>query len=96
MVTALIARLPDTSMTHALMLGGPEHLGWGVDRHLRASEYDAINLNTRATGHWEKGKAPDFGSWPRPKPAERVTEEPKKATTVADLWAQFNGRKQHG
>ena len=51
--------LPDTSLTAALASGGREHYGWGVDRHLAADTYDALNLNTRATGNWRK-KPPDL------------------------------------
>ena len=85
LVLSLVMRLPDTSMTAALMSGGREHLGWGMDRYLAAATYDAINANTRATGNWEKGKAPKIPEWPRPKAPAAA----KKTVTVADLHAQL-------
>jgi len=80
-------------MTRAIASGGPEHLGWGVDRHLAADTYDAINLNTRATGQW-KNKAPTFPTWPRPKPATPKGE--KRRTTVADIYRRFTERQARG
>lgn len=83
----LVQRLPDTSLTAALASGGREHLGWGMDRHLAAATYDAINANTKATGNWAKGKVPKFPEWPRPK-----TDGPKseKKASVADIYARFS------
>lgn len=76
-------------MTRASMSGGTDFLGWGMERHLLAALYDAINLNTRATGNWEKGKAPKFDPWPRPKPKGSAPEERKKVT-VADLYRRLS------
>ncbi|WP_263729958.1 hypothetical protein [Cellulomonas sp. SG140] len=81
-------RLPDDSMTTALAQGGAENLGWGIDRHLLASVYDAINTNTKATGMWEKGKAPKFKPFPRP--ADKA--EKKTPQTVAGLFAKMHRR----
>jgi len=88
LVVSLVERLPDDCMTMALLRGGPEHLGWGVDRHLAASQYDAINLNTRATGSF-KGKPPKLPEFPRPKAGTRE----KKPRTVADLYAAVQQRR---
>ncbi|MEV4642774.1 hypothetical protein AB0J80_36075 [Actinoplanes sp. NPDC049548] len=86
-------RLPDTSLTSALASGGREHFGWGVDRHLAADIYDALNQNTRATGQWAKGKVPVLPAWPRPKATAANKSEPtKKKVTVADLWRTFQRR----
>lgn len=87
---ALVRRLPDTSLTAALATGGRQHLGWGVDRHLLADLYDALNQNTRATGNWAKGKVPTFPLWPRPKP--KAPPEKKPAVSVADLYARLQQR----
>jgi hypothetical protein len=88
-----VQRLPDDSLTIALASGGRAHFGWGVDRHLLADLYDALNQNTRATGNWAKGKVPTFPAWPRPKArAATKVEPPKKKVTVADLWRKFQGR----
>ncbi|PSL04136.1 hypothetical protein CLV30_106141 [Haloactinopolyspora alba] len=76
-------------MTHALMRGGPEHLGWGVERHVLASLFDALNLNTKISGNWKKGKEPKFPEWPRPETASATT---KKKATVKDLWMKMSRR----
>lgn len=90
LVSKLVQRLPDTSLTLALVAGGRDHFGWGADRHMTAAIYDALNANTRATGNWGKGKAPKIPPYPRPtsKPAEAV----KKKVTVRDLFSQFSRR----
>ncbi|MEU0344242.1 hypothetical protein ABZ092_36210 [Streptomyces bobili] len=97
-VMALVRRLPDTSLTVALASGGREHFGWGVDRHLNADIYDALNQNTRATGNWGKGKAPKIPGWPRPKPLKKPTKAtgPKtagKRVSVAEIYRRFTARR---
>lgn len=87
LVLMLARRLPDTSLTAALFAGGREHFGWGQERHLLASLYDALNANTRATGQWRKGKAPKFPEWPRPGAAKSNGE--KKKVSVADIYARL-------
>lgn len=74
-------------MTVAMSNGGEDHFGWGLDRHMIADLYDAINQNTRATGNWGKGKAPTFPMFPRPK--SKPKKAVKKATTVASLFQRF-------
>lgn len=89
----MVQRLPDTSLTHALMSGGRDHFGWGQDRYLAANFYDALNTNTRATGQWKKGSAPDFPEYPRPV-SKAPASASKKRKSVADLFKQFTpGRK---
>lgn len=58
---------------------------------MKADIYDALNLNTRATGNWEKGKAPNFPAWPRPNSTATKPEE-KKPVSVADIYRQFQRR----
>lgn len=82
-------RLPDDSLTSALANGGRQHFGWGTDRHLMADLYDAINLNTKATGNWKKGAQPDLPPWPRP---ARDGGTGKKPVTLADIYARFSRR----
>jgi hypothetical protein len=84
-VIALIKALPDNSRFHAAIAGGPEYVGWGKDRHLLADIYDAIILNTRATGNWTE--PPDIPSYPRPT-SKKPDEKPKQ--TVKGLWAMLN------
>lgn len=69
------------------MRGGREFFGWGQDRHLLADLFDALNLNTQATGQWGKSGPPKFPEYPRPK-----VQQPKQKVTVASLWAKFSRR----
>lgn len=85
LVSLLVRRLPDTSLTAALARGGREFFGWGMDRHMMADAYDALNQNTRATGQW-KSKPPTFPEYPRPK------KKSDKPATVADLFGIFQTR----
>jgi hypothetical protein len=87
-VNILARGLPDTSLTIALASGGRQHYGWGMDRHMNADLYDALNQNTRATGQWAKGKAPNIPLYPRPTTKTEPTERPKPKT-VADLYRGF-------
>lgn len=89
-VLRLVQGLPDTSLTVALASGGREHYGWGIDRHMQADVFDAINANTRATGNWGK-KPPKMPVWPRPtsKPAGKQSRGP---STVAELYAKLAGK----
>ncbi|WP_327292442.1 hypothetical protein [Streptomyces sp. NBC_01198] len=92
LVLSLAQRLPDTSLTFALAQGGREHFGWGVDRHMTADLFDAINANTRATGNWAKGKTPKLPIWPRPKVQAETQPESKKRRSVADIYQQLTRR----
>jgi hypothetical protein len=84
-VLVLLRALPDTALTPALAAGNPQMYGWGVDRHLAADLYDAVNANTRATGQWKR-KPPQIPRWPRPKPKTSGGK-----TTVASLHARLGG-----
>lgn len=86
----LIQRLPDDSLTAALQQGGREFFGWGQDRHLRADIYDALNLNTRASGNWGKSKAPKIPAFPRPEKA-RKKRSPREL--LSELHARLTGRR---
>jgi len=82
-------RLPDTSLTVALASGGRDHFGWGIDRHMLADVFDAINANTKATGNWGRGKTPKLPQWPRPTGKKKKPEK-KKPVSVADIFKRFN------
>lgn len=84
-------RLPDTSLTAALANGGRQMFGWGVERHLLAELFDAINVNTKATGNWRK-KPPEFPRWPRPKADKQQSEQGERRTSVADVYQRFMRR----
>lgn len=88
----MVQRLPDTSMTAALVNGGKEMFGWGVDRHMQADIFDALNLNTRATGNFKK--PPKIPEWPRPN-KNKVEKKSDAGTnvSVADLYKKFQGGK---
>ncbi|GGU77204.1 hypothetical protein GCM10010211_48900 [Streptomyces albospinus] len=93
LVLALVQRLPDTSLTVALASGGREHFGWGVDRHMAADIFDAVNQNTRATGQWGKGKAPKIPPFPRPQiKAKAKPKAGKRAASVAAIYKHFQRR----
>lgn len=86
----MVQRLPDTSLTAALVNGGKQNFGWGMDRHMQADIFDALNANTRATGNWAK-KAPKFPEYPRPSAKAEANEGAKKVT-VAELYNRFPRR----
>ena len=75
-------------MTAAILNGGREHFGWGVDRHMNADIFDALNVNTKATGNWKK--PPNFPVWPRPDVKPKADET--KEVSVADLYNRFTRR----
>ena len=97
LVNLMVRRLPDTSLTVALASGGRDHFGWGLDRHMQADIFDAINQNTRATGNWGKGKAPKIPSWPRPKALKKPTktsgQKAGKRVSVAEIYKKFTARR---
>ncbi|MER5632167.1 hypothetical protein [Streptomyces nitrosporeus] len=78
-------------MTVALASGGREYLGWGVERHMQADLFDALNQNTKATGNWAKGKIPKIPSYPRPKAKPQKQKEHKRVS-VAEIYARLSGR----
>jgi hypothetical protein len=86
-VMLLVQRLPDDSMTAALRQGGRQYFGWGQERHILADLYDALNLNTRATGNWTK-KPPKIPEYPRPKRTD-ATPTGKPKVTVKDIFARM-------
>ncbi|MCS0601099.1 hypothetical protein NX794_07620 [Streptomyces sp. LP11] len=93
LVWLMVQRLPDTSLTVALASGGREHFGWGVDRHMTADIFDALNQNTRATGQWGKKGAPKFPEWPRPKVQKKAAKgKTRRRVRVADIYKQFARR----
>jgi len=81
---ALIERLPDTSMFHALRVDADNwhyYLGHGEDRQLLQGIFDVA----RAGGNWKKPPP----TWPRP--ADRIREANKGRKTVEDAMAFFMG-----
>lgn len=81
----LIEALPDTSPYVALRRGGWEFYGWGVDREIRATTFDALSVNTVVTGNWKKPPKPI--SWPRPVEQKKKRE----GASVRSLYAALRG-----
>lgn len=89
-------RLPNGSLTGALAAGDRNGFGWDVNTFLLAELVDATNLNTKATGNWKKGKAPEFPLYPRPKFSSGSADsdapsEKKSKFSVAALHRKFLG-----
>lgn len=80
MVLAQRASGDPRSHLRAAMLGGPEHLGWGVAEHLTASLVDMVNANTVVTARVAGSKK----AKPMP-PTWRPQAKKKQAATLADL-----------
>lgn len=87
----MVQRLPSDSLTAALVAGKRHLFGWSPERHQLADIFDAININTRATGMW-KGSPPEFPLAQRPSDEGETTETAKPAVSVADLYRQFSRR----
>lgn len=71
-------------MLTAMQRGGLHYLGWGEDREIAAQQFNATQLQTRATGNWKK--PPNLPEWPKPK-----APEPPRKKTLADIAAVFTG-----
>lgn len=82
MVLALVQRLPPDSQLRAYIAGRESYFGWSPERMLLADIYDAINLNTRMTGHWAK-KPPEIPPAFRPEVDEPAADEAKPAGVKA-------------
>lgn len=80
LVISVIRGLPDSSRFVALQAGGYQFRGWDTKTYALASIYDAINVNTVATGNFKK--KPKIDPFPRPK-----KKKPKR--TVAQLHKQM-------
>lgn len=79
-------------MTKALMRGGRQFFGWGQAEYAMANVYDAINLNTQATGHW-RNKPPKFEPYPAPKNTKpAATAQAKSSVSVEDVFLAFHKR----
>lgn len=94
LLLALIEGLPDDSAFVASVRAAapyreanpyahyePDFRGWTRLHSLLADIFDAINLNTSATGNFKK--RPEFEPWPRPKK--------RKPLRVADIRRQLGG-----
>lgn len=96
LVLSLYARLPSDSMTRAQERGG-EH-GWvhymeaDPTYYLLAGIYDAINVNTAATGWYAKGKAPKFDPWTLPEHAAKKAKERAERSTALGVYKALGGQ----
>lgn len=91
LVLPLIEGLPHGSMTRALHSGGMDLLGWDETRFILANLYNALNLNTRASGNWGKKGPPKLPDWPIPKVRSKTKPKAAKPVSVADIYRQFTG-----
>lgn len=90
---ALVERLPEGSMFSASLRGGDDWRLWlEYDGHQRAlgDIYDAINNNTVYTGHWKKGKAPQFADYPTPESMAKKLAEKRKRRERGGLVAALH------
>lgn len=78
---ALIEGIPEDSAFFTSVRGA-DWAGWTRTESLLADIYDAVNVNTTATGRWKK-RPPKIQPYPRPKSRRR------KVTTVADLKRKY-------
>lgn len=88
-VLALLSWLPDDSAVAASLAGGRHHLGWGQDRWMRKSTFDAIQTSTVvnmkiAAGKKHRGVKP-VPPWPGPDEQLRTTQRQRPTRSVADL-----------
>jgi hypothetical protein len=88
LLLALVWALPEDSLTKALMRGGREHWGWSITQYQLASIYNAVNVNTQATGNWAK-KPPKFDPFPVPKTKK---SGPRKKVSAKDMFNAFLNR----
>lgn len=87
-IRLLVQRLPTESLTSALMRGSRDYFELSREWRVLADIYDAIQLNTIASGNWKKGKQPAFKPYPRPD-TEAEKAPPKQA--VKSLFGMFLG-----
>lgn len=89
LILALYARLPEGSKTRALQRDR-EHWEYHVDVDMSyralAGIYDALNVNTAATGNFKK--RPKFDPWPLPE----VLVKKAKRRTLTDVFGHVKGR----
>lgn len=99
----MIARLPIGSAFVSMQLaernGGEwrDYLGKTHEWFTMADVYDAIMLNTRATGQFKKNKAPKFDPYPRPgrKAKDGAGKKPTDSggeDTITRLFLGFKGK----
>lgn len=71
-----------------------EYLDKGHEWWALAALYDALMLNTQATGQWKNGKPPKFDAFPRPgRDKTGKVKKKHKPMTLNDLKARLLGRK---
>lgn len=82
-------------MTPAVVGGDKELFGWDIDRWILAAIFDAIGVNTVATGNWKKGKAPTPPEWPKPK-VKQTEQKVTKAMSVKEVHAALQAKRSKG
>lgn len=69
-----------------MMRGGRQFYGWTQETELSAALYDAVNVNTAATGNFKR--KPKVQPFPRPKNEEERKDQ-IAGKSVADLHKKF-------
>lgn len=87
LVISAINALPHESLTVAMMRGGRQFYGWTQETELAAALYDAMNVNTAATGNFKK--KPKVEPFPRPKNEDK-REDQISGKSVSDLHKKFS------
>jgi len=89
LVLALIEHLPEDAALVAEARGGGEFRGWTREVAVLADLYDAVMLNTQATGRWKK-HPPKLPKYPRPKTRR------SRMTKISDLRARYGAPAPQG
>ena len=95
LVFALYARLPQDSMTRAQERDSENwvyYMGADPSYYVLSALYDAINVNTVATGWFAKGKAPKFEPWEMPEGRAKAAAARAERRTVAGLFKALGGQ----
>jgi hypothetical protein len=83
LVLGLLAELPEDAATVASIRGGDEWRGWTRGTGVLADLYDALNVNTRATGQWKR-KPPKIDPYPRPE-QKKAGKKKRRGQSIADV-----------
>lgn len=83
LILGLLRELPEDAATLASIRGGDDWRGWDRSTGILADLYDALNVNTRATGQWKR-KPPKIAEYPRPK-QKKPGAKKKRGQSIADV-----------
>ena len=87
MLLALVEGLPAGCVTHAVLSGCPELVGWSREASLLADVWDAVQVNTFAS----VGSRKRVPRYPRPQPPRRADEVTVLPRGVAGVPGSLDG-----